>query len=489
MAIQTTNASKVKTPATVVLTDEDRHKIFPNGGYETTQKTFDQIFLSPPTPFDNLIRLPLQDAFQSAGNMYFCVGALYYLGYLLLSGRNNRSYFYNYDKNLSIRHLARDLPFRISDRLSSLTLVGTRGIFDDDGQGNLKAMQLLNFKTVQPVLDSVFSGSVGFPTAALAAKGTRLWAFRQSASGSVAIFTVSSTGITVDTTTNFSVTLDGVPRSACTFFDYLIVATATTVYCFHQTRSEDSFTFSVPTLSGFTFNRIMAIEEHRRIVLLYLPTTGRQRSYLMFFYFGPDNKVTVLNYKRFYSQNTNVPTITSFTSSPAFIDEDASPPRNITLTFAVTNSDHNAITNLTTGQPVALTSDTTAVIARPTQTTRFGLVSRNTYGSTSSMITVPVYDDPVISSLSVEYVTNPFSPHGATVYLEYTVSGKPFPTLSADHGIGVITPRHTNLQTGVGRIAHTFAGPDNFNITLTATNVQANNQSVSVTRSVNVIIP
>ena len=60
MAVQLTDANKVKTPATVVLTDEDRHKVFPNGGYETTQKTFDEEYLSPPPPIDKLIKIPLQ---------------------------------------------------------------------------------------------------------------------------------------------------------------------------------------------------------------------------------------------------------------------------------------------------------------------------------------------------------------------------------------------------------------------------------------------
>ena len=150
--------------------------------------------------------------------MYSCVGALYYQGYLLMSGRNPRSYFYNYEKNMSYAY-SRDLPFRITRRMRFLTLVGSRGIFDNTGNGNLQAIQLANFKTTQPVLDTGFSASLGFATGALAAKGTRLWAFRQMASADVSIFTVTATGLTVDTSTNFSVTLDGVPRMACTFFD------------------------------------------------------------------------------------------------------------------------------------------------------------------------------------------------------------------------------------------------------------------------------
>ena len=190
-----------------------------------------------------------------------------------------------------------------------------------------------------------------------------------------------------------------------------------------------------------------------------------------------------------FTQSASVPTITAFSSNPTFIDEDATPPTNITLTWAVTGSTHNQITNLQSGRNVPFTTSTTAIIARPTQRTVYSLVCRNNFGSVSSKVTVPVYDDPIISRLAVEYTTNPFSPHGATVYLEYTVSGKPFPTLSADHGIGVITPRHTNQATGVGRIAHTFAGPDNFTITLTASNIQANNQRSSTTRTVSVTIP
>ena len=193
-----------------------------------------------------------------------------------------------------------------------------------------------------------------------------------------------------------------------------------------------------------------------------------------------------------FTQNASVPVITGFVANPNEIDEDASPPTNIILTWNASGTvTSQTLTDLHLSEDIPITSGVRRVSrARPQQTTVYSLVATNgIFGSTSARITVPVFKDPVISSLTVQYTTDPFSPHGATVYLNWTVSGKPFPTLSADHGIGVITPRHTNLQTGVGRIAHTFAGPDNFNITLTATNVQANNQSVSVTRSVNVIIP
>ena len=191
-----------------------------------------------------------------------------------------------------------------------------------------------------------------------------------------------------------------------------------------------------------------------------------------------------------YSQNPAVPVISAFSSNPTDIDEDASPPTNITLTWNTSGTvTHQTLTDLHRNANVPLSGNHRAVVARPQQTTVYSLVARNNFGSTSARITVPVFKDPVISSLTVQYTTDPFSPHGATVYLNWTVSGKPFPTLSADHGIGVITPRHTNQATGVGRIAHTFAGPDNFTITLTASNIQANNQRSSTTRTVSVTIP
>ena len=152
------------------------------------------------------------------------------------------------------------------------------------------------------------------------------------------------------------------------------------------------------------------------------------------------------------------------------------------------------ITDLHRNQNVPLSGNNRAVVARPLANTVYSLVATNgNFGSTTAKITVPVFKDCVINSFTVQYITNPLSPHGATVYFNINVTGKPRPTVSIDNGVGGANTHLTyDEDTGVlsGRIVHTFAGPRTFTATLTANNTQANGVAgPQATRTVQVIIP
>ena len=196
-----------------------------------------------------------------------------------------------------------------------------------------------------------------------------------------------------------------------------------------------------------------------------------------------------------YTKDTSIPVISAFQSAPSEIDEDASPPTNITLTWQTTGTvTRERITDLHRNANVPLSGNKRAVVARPLANTVYSLVATNgSFGSTTAKITVPVFKDCVINSFTVQYITNPLSPHGATVYFNINVTGKPRPTVSIDNGVGGANTHLTyDDDTGVlsGRIVHTFAGPRTFTATLTANNTQANGVAgPQATRTVQVIIP
>ena len=196
-----------------------------------------------------------------------------------------------------------------------------------------------------------------------------------------------------------------------------------------------------------------------------------------------------------YTKDTSIPVISAFQSAPSEIDEDASPPTNITLTWRTSGTvTRERMTDLHRNQNVPLSGNNRAVVARPLANTVYSLVATNgNFGSTTAKITVPVFKDCVINSFTVQYITNPLSPHGATVYFNINVTGKPRPTVSIDNGVGGANTHLTyDEDTGVlsGRIVHTFAGPRTFTATLTANNTQANGVAgPAATRTVQVIIP
>ena len=196
-----------------------------------------------------------------------------------------------------------------------------------------------------------------------------------------------------------------------------------------------------------------------------------------------------------YTKDTSIPVISAFQSAPSEIDEDSSPPTNITLTWRTSGTvTRERLTDLHRNQNVPLSGNNRAVVARPLANTVYSLVATNgSFGSSTAKITVPVFKDCVINSFTVQYITNPLSPHGATVYFNINVTGKPRPTVSIDNGVGGANTHLTyNEDTGVlsGRIVHTFAGPRTFTATLTANNTQANGVAgPAATRTVSVIIP
>ena len=198
-----------------------------------------------------------------------------------------------------------------------------------------------------------------------------------------------------------------------------------------------------------------------------------------------------------YTKDTSLPIITAFASNPAEIDEDASPPVNITLSWNSSGTVTNRrITDLHRHANVPIQAGNRAVIARPQATTAYSLEESNTFGTTSAKIVVPVFKDPVINNFSVQYVTNPLSPHNVNVVYSFSVTAKPRPTITIDQGVGTVgeSPSHGtyNADTGLwaGQITHTYAGPRSFTATLTARNTQANGVlSNPVTRTVNVQVP
>ena len=198
-----------------------------------------------------------------------------------------------------------------------------------------------------------------------------------------------------------------------------------------------------------------------------------------------------------YSKDTSLPVLTSFVANPSEIDEDASPPATITLSWASSGTVTNRrITDLHRHTNIPLQAGNSVSIARPLASTVYSLEASNTFGTVSDRLTVPVFKDAVINSFTVQYLRNPLSPHNITVYYDFSVTAKPMPTISIDQGVGNISesPSHGtyNPDTGLwsGRVSHTYAGPRNFNATLTATNVQANGvQGPTVTRQVYVQVP
>ena len=201
--------------------------------------------------------------------------------------------------------------------------------------------------------------------------------------------------------------------------------------------------------------------------------------------------------ERLYQRDTRVPVITALASNPAEIDEDISSSlalSNIVLSWNSSGTVTNRkVTDLHRHANVPIEANNMARPPRPLATTVYSLEETNTFGTVSASITVPVFKDCVINSFSVRYITNPLSTHGATVYFDINVTGKPRPTVSIDNGVGGANTHLTyNEDTGVlsGRIVHTFAGPRVFTATLTASNIQANGVAgPTVTRQVTVTIP
>ena len=141
-----------------------------------------------------------------------------------------------------------------------------------------------------------------------------------------------------------------------------------------------------------------------------------------------------------------VPSITSFTAAPTTIDLDTRATGNITLTFAVTNSTRNRITNARTGTNVPLTTSTTAIVAQPLEPTDYVLTCSNQHGSSSQRVSVGVTRNPQVNNLRRTGFRQSLHGNDAGTYrFGATIIGLPRPSLRyafSVGGSGAISDRH-----------------------------------------------
>ena len=178
---------------------------------------------------------------------------------------------------------------------------------------------------------------------------------------------------------------------------------------------------------------------------------------------------------------SNLPQVTSFRSSLSTIDLDTRPTGNITLTFAVSGSTRNTIYDLNTNRAVALTSNTTAVIAQPRVTTTYRIVAQNSHGANHLDVTVTVTQNPAISNLRrTRFLQIPRG--GGSVLYEFSgnVVGLPTPTLRYSFSTGETGVIQAPVN-GVFSFRHTFAGV----VAGRRLTVTARNASGSTSRSIN----
>ena len=147
-----------------------------------------------------------------------------------------------------------------------------------------------------------------------------------------------------------------------------------------------------------------------------------------------------------YWQQGATPTITSFTVAPTTIDLDTRPSGNITLSFGVTGSTHNAIHRKDTGQNIPLTTPTTAVIAQPDKPTTYVLLSSNNTGAVSREVTVDVNKNAGITNFRrTGFYQSRFGTSSGTYRFGARITGLPQPVLTYRFSTGEqgsITTRH-----------------------------------------------
>ena len=169
---------------------------------------------------------------------------------------------------------------------------------------------------------------------------------------------------------------------------------------------------------------------------------------------------------------SSLPAITSFTVSPETIDRDTRSTGNITLRFAVSGATSNRIYNVATGRAIALTSNTTAIIPQPLETTTYRLVSRNSHGASHQDVTVSVSQNPVVTVRRTRFLQIPQG--GGSVLYEFsgTVTGLPRPT---------VTYRFSTGETGTVTSFVQGANPYTWTYKWRQTLPNANNRSLTVT--------
>ena len=187
------------------------------------------------------------------------------------------------------------------------------------------------------------------------------------------------------------------------------------------------------------------------------------------------------------------PTIQTFTATPAFVDQDNLPAvgsRNIVFRWLIVSDTDVDVKFFTPDGPVTFAGNQNKAgsISQtfPDNETDYSLQVSNSGGTVNRHITVPVYDDPIIHSLTTgSIITSPFG--YSNVLISWRVTGKPYPTLEIDYGTGQgwqqLSSRHYNTGTGVGSIRHTYTAHGNRIARLRATNHQQNNTQSQVTRA------
>ena len=149
--------------------------------------------------------------------------------------------------------------------------------------------------------------------------------------------------------------------------------------------------------------------------------------------------------------NKTGPTIDSFSSNPSSINLDSSPPTNITLSFSLSGAaaTRNRIVD-DTGRNIPLTTNTTAVLARPARPTTYTLISENSAGRSQRDLTVNVTKNATISNLRrTNYIPPIPGVSGAVYYFQADALGMPKPviTYQISGGYnGTVPPRQVQSQ-------------------------------------------
>lgn len=189
-------------------------------------------------------------------------------------------------------------------------------------------------------------------------------------------------------------------------------------------------------------------------------------------------------------QQSNPPTITSFTATPSTLDLDTA-TGNITLRVAGTNFTAGKFVNKRTGEVIinfASTTGTSSVSTPiPNQTTTYTVILTNSTGAVSQDVTVTATKNPTIESFQSDGQLASRLPSGGTFRFSAVIDGLPRPAIRADQGIGAITDRHlTRRSDGKWDLTftHYFGVSGSRQITLTATN-----SSGSVTAQTTIVVP
>lgn len=153
---------------------------------------------------------------------------------------------------------------------------------------------------------------------------------------------------------------------------------------------------------------------------------------------GTDKKLLDSIYAKVGSEKIKIfanktgPTIDSFTSNLASVNLSSSPPTNITLSFSLSGSaaTRNRITD-DTGSNIPLTTNTTAVIARPARPTTYTLISENSAGRSQKDLRVDVTRNASIGGLRrTNYIPPIPGVSGAVYYFRAEVLGMPKPVVT-----------------------------------------------------------